>query len=93
MGVGKGGEKVHGWLGTSFAPYDKLGVLAEVDVAAGRHFRVTGTGRLGSSEGEDENAFALGLSYRWPSHRADDSPPSAVVPPPPSAVPDSTAPR
>ena len=96
MGVGKGGERVHGWLGTSFAPYDQPGVLAQVDVSAGRHFRVIGLGRLGSSEGVDENAFALGLSYRWPARGrpSDESRPTESSPPPPApASPDSAGPR
>ena len=60
---------VDGWVGIGGAePFDAGGVIAGADIrlAPGLHMNVGG--RLGSSEGIDENAIHAGLSYTW-THR------------------------
>lgn len=84
-GFGSGRERVHVWVGACVLPYDTPGILANAEVSVGRRLGLTGTGRLGSAEGEFEGAFALGVRFRWGSRSGEPSEPSG-------GAPDSTAP-
>ena len=64
-GLGKEWRKVHVWAGIAGLPYDNAGLATRVNYRVASGLTLDGTGRLGSSEGISENAFALGLSYRW----------------------------
>lgn len=64
-GFGKEWPKVHVWLGVGGLLQDKAGFITSVDYKVGGGLALGATGRLGSSEGISENAFALGLSYQW----------------------------
>ncbi|HEU4724555.1 MAG TPA: hypothetical protein VFU59_04560, partial [Candidatus Eisenbacteria bacterium] len=65
------GSGVNGWVGLSSGiPYDRLGLVVKTDVNLHRNLTLNLAGRLGSTEGLDENAAAAGLTVRFP-HRSD----------------------
>ena len=78
------GRAVGLWLGASSpAPYDKPGLLLKSTVRVNSMLDLNATGRLGSSEGQSENAGALGLTVRLTRDR--ESRPTAAPAPPDSA--------
>jgi hypothetical protein len=69
------GRDVDAWVGMSTPdPYDKAGLILKGDFHATRDLTLHLTGRLGSSESIDENAAAIGISYRFP-HGGGAAPP------------------
>jgi len=78
-GVGMRGDRFHVWGGVGALPQDGVGFVAKADARVLRGFSLGFIGRLGSSEGIDENGFALTLSYDW-VHRRDASATSASDP-------------
>ena len=65
MGLGGGGRKLHLWGGIGVLPYDNFGFVSRVDYRVSGGLSIGASGRLGSSEGVSENAFAFRFSYRW----------------------------
>ena len=55
-------------LGTPI-PYDHAGLVVKTDIHIHRRLDLNFAGRLGGSEGLDENAAALGITYRFPHGR------------------------
>ena len=78
-GVGMRGKRLHVWGGVGALPQDGIGFVGKADARVMKGFSVGFIGRLGSSEGIQENGFALSLSYDW-VHRRDASTTSARDP-------------
>jgi hypothetical protein len=72
-GVGVRGRRLDFWIGAGAVPQDAPGLVARADVRVVRGLSLGATGRLGSSEGISENAFAFSLSYAW-AHRRENAP-------------------
>ncbi|MFN8177607.1 MAG: hypothetical protein U0167_06760 [bacterium] len=74
FGVGYGGfEKVQSWVGLgAVGPNDGAGFLGKVDVTLSPRWTLNTDIRLGSSEGIDENAAAVGLTVHHVSAPASD---------------------
>ncbi len=79
------GSRFHPWIGAGGAePFDAIGffVGTEASVAPGLQLNVGG--RLGGSEGIDENAIRVGLSYSWTHRRygfqQQSPPPDSFLP-------------
>ncbi|HET9950498.1 MAG TPA: hypothetical protein VFS09_01760 [Candidatus Eisenbacteria bacterium] len=65
MGVGFRPARVADiWLGSAVFPYDRPGFVARADIHATRFLDLHATGRLGGSEGVEENAFSLGATFK-----------------------------
>jgi hypothetical protein len=71
LGIGVS-PAVRGWIGLgSPEPFDAGGVIAGADIRLAPGLQMNVGGRLGSSEGIDENAIHAGLSYTWTHRRYD----------------------
>jgi hypothetical protein len=80
MGLGARFRKNDLWLGIGGGPSDG-GFIARGEHRIGDRLGIGGTVRLARTEGIDENAFAVGLSYRWVHQRpAPAEPPAATTP-------------
>jgi hypothetical protein len=67
LGVREG--RLDFWLGAGVVPQDRPGFVVRADLRVAGGLSLGATGRLGSSEGISENAFAVSLSYAWVHHR------------------------
>lgn len=79
LGLGARFRKTDLWLGLGTGPGDVAGFVARGEHRIGGRLGVGGTVRLCNSEGIEQNAFAVALSYRW-VHKAATEPPAATVP-------------
>jgi hypothetical protein len=79
IGLGARLRKTDLWLGLGTGPGDVAGFVARGEHRIGNRLGIGGTARLCNSEGIEQNAFAVALSYRW-VHRAATEPPGATAP-------------
>jgi len=79
------GSRIRPWIGVGGdEPFDRAGVLLGVEARVAPGLDVGVGGRLGRSEGLDENAIRAGISYTWTHQRYDyytpAAPPNTVLP-------------
>jgi len=75
---------VDAWVGMGYGPpYDKPGFQLKSTVHLNSMLDLNGSARLGSSEGQSENAGSLGLTVRLTRDRKPASPDSSRAPVPP----------
>lgn len=79
------GSRIRPWIGVGGdEPFDKAGLLLGADARIAPGLNLSLGGRLGSSEGLDENAIRAGLSYTWTHRRYDfataAAPPDSILP-------------
>jgi hypothetical protein len=66
------GSRIRPWIGIGAAePFDKAGFLVGAEARVGPGWNLGIGGRLGQSEGLDENAIRARLSYTWTHRRYD----------------------
>jgi len=56
-------DKFHWWLGVSALPYDRAGYIGRASILVRKGMFLNWLFRLGHSEGVDENAIGVGLTY------------------------------
>ena len=72
------GSRIRPWIGVGGAePFDKAGFLLGAEARLAPGWDVGVGGRLGRSEGLDENAIRVGFSYTWTHRRYDSVTPAA----------------
>jgi hypothetical protein len=74
------GSRIRPWIGVGGdEPFDKAGLLVGAEARLAPGWNLSLGGRLGSSEGLDENAIRAGLSYTWTHRRYDFAPAPAPL--------------
>ena len=81
VGLGARFRKTDLWLGLGTEPGDVAGFVARGEHRIGNRLGIGGTVRICNSEGINQNAFAVALSYRWVhGPKAATEPPGATAP-------------